>query len=101
MATRNTAPADQGTTQQSADAALQSGQADPALAGAEQRTTMEIVVGRFHVRAARAEGFRRAGRLWPFEGVEVDESELSVEQIEQLLAEPMLVVTPIAAAAAE
>ena len=41
-------------------------------------------------------GFRRAGRAWPAEEVTVSADEFTAEQIEQLLAEPMLVVLPVA-----
>ena len=43
-------------------------------------------------------GFRRAGRAWPTEEVTVAASELTAEQIEQILAEPMLVVIVVHAA---
>lgn len=52
------------------------------------------------IRALRA-GFRRAGRAWPAEEVTVAVDEFTAEQVEQLLAEPMLVVMPIAAETAE
>lgn len=40
-------------------------------------------------------GFRRGGRAWGAEEVTVDAKEFSAEQIEALLAEPMLVVVPV------
>lgn len=52
-------------------------------------------VGKLVVRSLSA-GFRRAGRAWPAEEVTVAASEFTAEQIEQLLAEPMLVVLPAA-----
>ena len=42
-------------------------------------------------------GFRRAGRAWPAEEVTVSADEFTAEQIEQILAEPMLVVIVVAA----
>lgn len=54
----------------------------------------EITV-KFSVCAKQA-GFRRAGRAWPAVDTIVDADEFTAEQIEQLLAEPMLVVLPIA-----
>lgn len=44
-----------------------------------------------------SDGFRRAGRAWSKEAVTVSVDEFTEEQIEQLLGEPMLVVTPVAA----
>lgn len=44
---------------------------------------------------ARQAGFRRAGRAWPAEAVIVEADEFTEAQIEQLLAEPMLVVKPV------
>lgn len=40
-------------------------------------------------------GFRRAGRSWSSEETAVPIDELSAEQVEQLLAEPQLVVMPV------
>lgn len=40
-------------------------------------------------------GFYRSGRYWPNGGVEVDEREVTAEMI----AEPMLIIEPIAATA--
>lgn len=56
----------------------------------------EVNVDKLVVRSLVA-GFRRAGRAWPAEEVEVDISEFTAEQIAQLLAEPKLVVLPISA----
>jgi hypothetical protein len=47
------------------------------------------------VRALPEAGFRRAGRHWPAEAVEVPADELAAEQIDALLREPMLHVTLI------
>ena len=47
---------------------------------------------------ALSEGFRRAGRAWPATPVIVPVDEFDEAQIEQLLAEPMLVVAPVAEA---
>lgn len=63
---------------------------------AQAKGAAEIKVGSLQVRALKA-GFRRAGRNWPAEEVIVSADEFTAEQIEQLLAEPMLVVLPIAA----
>jgi len=52
------------------------------------------------VRAVPPEGFRRAGRFWPGDvAVEVPVGELSAAQLAALLAEPLLAVTVLAAAA--
>lgn len=45
---------------------------------------------------ARRAGFRRAGRAWPAEAVTVSADDFTAEQVEQLLAEPMLTVTSVA-----
>ncbi len=45
-----------------------------------------------------AAGFRRAGRAWPAEEVTVGADEFTAGQIEQILAEPMLVVIAVRAA---
>ena len=42
---------------------------------------------------AHRDGFRRAGRAWPARPVTVAAGTLTPEQIEQLVAEPMLTVT--------
>lgn len=41
------------------------------------------------------DGFRRAGRAWSKEATEVDVSELTDDQLEMLLNEPNLQVTPV------
>lgn len=69
-----------------AAAAQEKGAAKPAA---------EIKSGQLVVRALVA-GFRRAGRAWPAEEVTVDAADFTAEQIEQLLAEPKLVVTQAA-----
>lgn len=56
---------------------------------------VEPIVTALHVRAL-ADGFRRAGRAWPVAGVDVPIDDFDDVQIEQLFAEPMLVVTPVA-----
>jgi len=56
----------------------------------------DVKVDKLVVRSLSA-GFRRAGRAWPVEEVTVSVDEFTVEQIEQLLAEPLLVVLPISA----
>lgn len=50
---------------------------------------------RLLVRALR-DGRRRAGRAWPAAGVKVSAEEFTRTQIEQLLADPLLSVTPVA-----
>lgn len=40
-------------------------------------------------------GFRRAGRAWPLEETTVPVEEFSAEQVEALLAEPLLSVKPL------
>lgn len=62
---------------------------------ASEKSAAEIKVSKLLVRSQVA-GFRRAGRAWPAEEVTVAASEFTAEQIEQLLAEPMLVVLPVA-----
>jgi len=42
--------------------------------------------------SAKRDGFRRAGRAWPREPVEVDSGEFSKDQLEALRAEPMLTI---------
>lgn len=46
--------------------------------------------------SAKKAGFRRAGRAWRTEPTEVSVDGLSEAQVEQLLAEPMLTVVPVA-----
>lgn len=53
------------------------------------------------VRALPEAGFRRAGRHWSTEAVDVPADELTAKQIDALLREPMLHVTLISAAAGE
>lgn len=49
-----------------------------------------------HVRALPEYGFRRAGRFWPpGEGVTVFAGNFDAEQVQALLTEPQLVVTPV------
>jgi len=62
---------------------------------APEKAAAEIKVSKLVVRSQVA-GFRRAGRAWPAEEVTVSADEFTEEQIEQLLAEPMLVVLPVA-----
>lgn len=64
-------------------------------AAAPSTPAAEIKVTQLQVRSLVA-GFRRAGRAWPAEEVTVKADEFTDAQIEQLLAEPMLVVLPIA-----
>ena len=59
------------------------------------KAVAEVKVDKLVVRSLSA-GFRRAGRAWPAEEVTVSADEFTAEQIEQLLAEPMLVVLPVA-----
>jgi hypothetical protein len=60
----------------------------------------EHAFSHLHVRAL-ADGFRRAGRAWPAEGVKVAAEAFSVEQIAQLMSEPQLIVTLLSSPAAE
>jgi hypothetical protein len=46
--------------------------------------------------SAKKAGFRRAGRAWRVEPTEVSVDDFTEAQIEQLLAEPMLTVVPVA-----
>ncbi|MEW5893376.1 MAG: HI1506-related protein [Pseudomonadota bacterium] len=62
----------------------------------QAKAAAEVKVDKLVVRSLSA-GFRRAGRAWPAEEVTVSTDEFTAEQIEQLLAEPMLVVLPVAA----
>lgn len=50
------------------------------------------------IRAAR-DGFRRAGRAWSREPVEVSLAELSAVQIALLEAEPLITIEPVEAPA--
>lgn len=76
------------TTQENAGAGeTQDKQPDPA--------NTDPVVTHFHI-AALTDGFRRCGRAWPSAGVEVAAEDLAEGDIERLLAERELVVTPIA-----
>lgn len=54
-----------------------------------------MVVVAFVVKARRA-GFRRAGRAWGTEATRVEVADLTDEQADELLAEPMLDVVGIA-----
>jgi len=64
-------------------------------AAAPEKAKATAEASRLQVRSLAA-GFRRAGRAWPAEEVTVDIDEFTAEQIAQILAEPMLVVLPIA-----
>ena len=44
---------------------------------------------------SQVDGFRRAGRAWSVEPVTVPIEDFTNDQIEQLIAEPMLVVLPV------
>lgn len=50
----------------------------------------------FRVSAKPERGFRRAGRLWPHAGVVVAAAQLDAAALARLLAEPQLVVEPLA-----
>lgn len=60
---------------------------------------IEPVVTHLQVRAL-SNGFRRAGRAWSTQDETVSVDEFTDEQVAQLLADPMLVVLPIADEAA-
>ena len=48
-----------------------------------------------HLRiTAKRAGFRRAGRAWPDTPTEVAVADFTEEQLEQLAAEPMLIIQP-------
>lgn len=64
----------------------------PAAAG--KVTAGDVEITHLAVRALQA-GFRRAGRAWPESETTVPVDAFSDAQIEQLLAEPMLVVVPV------
>ncbi len=71
------------------------GGADP---GTPNTLAVETLAARphLHVRALPEHGFRRAGRFWPpGAGVTVLAADFTDEQIEQLLSERQLAVTPI------
>lgn len=55
----------------------------------------EPVVTHLLVRSL-APGFRRGGRAWPAEEIEVSVDDFSAEQLDQIMAEPMLNVMPVA-----
>lgn len=63
--------------------------------GAEPGEKVDGLLKALLVRALPEAGFRRAGRHWPAEAVEVPADELTAEQIDALLREPMLHVTLI------
>ena len=53
-----------------------------------------------HLRiTAKRAGFRRAGRAWPDTPTEVAVADFTEEQLEQLAAEPMLIIQPFEPAA--
>ena len=54
----------------------------------------DYLVTHLHVRAAR-DGFRRCGRAWPAAGVTVAVDEFGEDEIERLLNDPDLLVTPV------
>lgn len=54
------------------------------------------VVAKALVVSAKADGFRRSGRRWTVEAQTVDIDEFSADQVEALLAEPMLDVVVVA-----
>lgn len=60
-----------------------------------ETAAVEPAASRLVVRALKA-GFRRAGRAWPAEEVTVSTDEFTGIELEQLLAEPMLVVQRLA-----
>ena len=62
----------------------------------QAKDAAEVKVDKLIVRSL-VSGFRRAGRAWPAEEVTVNADEFTAEQIEQILAEPMLVVIVVAA----
>ena len=55
----------------------------------------EVTVTHLLVRSL-VPGFRRGGRAWPAEEVKVSVDDLTAEQIEQIMAEPLLNVMPVA-----
>ena len=55
----------------------------------------EPVVTHLLVRSL-APGFRRGGRAWPTEEIKVSVDDFSAEQLDQIMAEPMLNVMPVA-----
>lgn len=57
----------------------------------------EYILGKLVV-VSTVEGFRRAGRAWSKEPTEVPAEEFTADQIEALLSDPALIVTPVAAA---
>lgn len=69
-------------------------------AGSAAGAAEKLDASHLSIRALQG-GFRRAGRAWPAEEVTVAIDEFTAEQVEQLLAEPMLIVIPVTAAAAE
>lgn len=54
----------------------------------------EYMVTHLHVRAAH-DGFRRCGRAWPAAGAVVSVDEFSEAEVERLLNDPDLMVTPV------
>lgn len=72
----------------------------PAETGESPPPGGESPITHIHVRAF-TDGFRRAGRAWPAEGVVVPVADFSADELEQLLRERALVVTPASAPDAE
>lgn len=95
----NTKPA--GKQSNTTPPAVSTPPADPKVGGAEGKVTAsgndgkEYVIEKLVVVSA-VDGFRRAGRAWSKEATEVLAEDLTDEQLEALLNEPMLTVTPVA-----
>lgn len=71
--------------------------AKPTAPAADNKPAAEdAVIEKFIVQSA-IEGFRRAGRAWSKEPVEVPAEELTAEQVQALYDEPNILVTPVAA----
>lgn len=83
-----------------APVASASGASNGDVAGAAEVETHDNteeapVVARLQV-TSRRPGFRRAGRAWSTSPTIVSADEFTPEQIEQLMAEPVLTVLPVA-----
>lgn len=66
---------------------------DVALALTLTPDAAEYMVTHLHVRAVH-DGFRRCGRAWPAAGAMVSVDEFSEAEVERLLNDPDLMVTP-------
>lgn len=89
-----------GSTQESGAIELSAAQATPPAGEAAAAPTIEPVKAKKPKQrllriAAKVDGFRRCGRAWPADGVEVDPNDFSDDELARLKGEPELTVTEI------